>query len=161
MQVIIKNKFFTIGGSSKIQDTAGNPVANVKGKIFSPTKKKLLQDLQGNTLYIIRNKFWHFFMKSAYVYDKDKNLVCQIKRKFHIKSKFRFLKTDKNWEIDGTVFGWNFRLLENGAPIATISRRLNWTDTFMLDTGGQDPFLMMALVIAIYNIVDRERGEAR
>ena len=44
MQVIIKNKFWTIGGSSKIQDTAGNPVANVKGKIFSFTKKKLIQD---------------------------------------------------------------------------------------------------------------------
>lgn len=160
MQVIIKNKFWTIGGSSKIQDTAGNPVANVKGKIFSFTKKKLIQDLEGNTKFIVRNKFWHFFMKSALIYDADKNLICQIKRRVSITTDFKFLKTDKNWRIDGSVFAWNFKLIENEKPIATISRQFNWTDTFLLDTGGQDPFLMMALVIAIDNIVDRELDQA-
>ena len=162
MQLVVKNKFWSLGGASTVKDIQDHPVANVKGKVFSVTKKKFIKDLQGNTQYIVRNKFWHFFMKSAYIYDKDKNLICQIKRKFHINSKFRILKSgDKNWEIDGNFWGWNWKLLENGVVIAAVSRRIDWTDAFVLDTGAQDPLLMVALVIALDNIVDRERNQTR
>lgn len=161
MQVIIKNRFWTIGGSSEIKDVRGNVLYNVKGKIFSFTRKKLLQDLEGNTLYTIRNKFWHFFMKSAFIYDKDKNLVCQVKRKFSIKSKFRILRTDKNYEINGTVFGWNFQILKDGVVWGIVSRNLAWTDCFSLTAPDEDILFASALVIAMDNIIDRERNEVR
>ena len=156
MQVLIKNKVFSLRGNSTITDLQGNPVANVQGRVFSITNKKYINDMQGNTRYLVRNKFFHFFMKSAFIYDADGNLVCQVKRKLALHSKFEFLRIDKNWELSGNIIGWNFSLLENGAAIAQISRQFHWNDAFLLDTGNQDPFLMMAIVIAIDNITDRE-----
>ena len=46
MQVIVKNNFWTVGGSSEVKDIQGNVIYKVKGKIFSFTRKKLLQDLE-------------------------------------------------------------------------------------------------------------------
>ena len=158
MQVVIRNKFFTIGGSSEIKDIVGNVIYKVKGRIFSFTRKKFLQDLEGNTLYTIRNKFWHFFMKRAFIYDKDKNLVCQVKRKFHIKSKFRILRTEQNYEIDGTIFGWNFQILKDGVVWATVSRNFAFTDCFTLTAPDNDILFAISMVIAMDNIIDREQG---
>lgn len=161
MQVIVKNNFWTVGGSSEVKDIQGNVIYKVKGKIFSFTRKKLLQDLEGNTLFIIRNKFWHFFMKSAFIYDKDKNLICQVKRKFSIKSNFRILRTEQNLEINGSLFGWNFQVLKDGAVWAVISRNLAWTDCFSLTAPDNDIQFATALVIAIDNIMDRQKGQTR
>ena len=41
MQLVVKNKFWSFGGSSIVKDIQDNPVANVKGKVFSVTKKKI------------------------------------------------------------------------------------------------------------------------
>ena len=159
MQVIIKNKFWTVGGSSEIKDIRGNVLYKVKGRALSFTRKKFIQDLQGNTLFTIRNKYWHMFMRSAFIYDKDKKLVCQVKRKLAIHSKFRILRTDQNYEINGSVFGWNFQILKDGVVWAVVNRNIAWTDCFSLTVPDEDVLFGSALVIAMDNIIDREKGQ--
>ena len=60
MQLFIKNKIVSVGGSSYVTDENGNRVYNVKGKVFSLTRKKEIKDLEGNTLFKVRNKLWFF-----------------------------------------------------------------------------------------------------
>ncbi len=40
MKVIIKNKFFSLGGSSSVKNENGEDVFFVKGKVLSPTHVK-------------------------------------------------------------------------------------------------------------------------
>lgn len=40
MRVIIKNKFFSVGGSSSVKDENGQDVFFVKGRALSPTHVK-------------------------------------------------------------------------------------------------------------------------
>ena len=61
MKVFIKNKFFSIGGDSEVYNEEKKPIYKIDGKFFSWTKKKKMYDMEGNLLYVIRNRFWNFF----------------------------------------------------------------------------------------------------
>ena len=45
MQLAIKNKWISVGGSSTVQDVNGNDVLRVQGAVFSLTRKKILMTL--------------------------------------------------------------------------------------------------------------------
>nr|MCR5113781.1 hypothetical protein [Acholeplasmatales bacterium] len=61
MELVIRNKWISLGGSSVVKDINENDVFFVKGKIFSFTKKKFLEDMNHNLKFMIRNKFWRLF----------------------------------------------------------------------------------------------------
>lgn len=157
MKLYVKNKLGSIGGSSKVLDENKEPVYKVKGKIFSITRKKRICDLDGNVLYRVRNKYWHFFLKSAFIYDADGEKIVTVKRKLRLKNDYSVQGTQDEIKIDGTIFGWNFKVIKNGEIIGTIKRNFTvFVDAFELDVDNPDdaPF-MIALVIAIDNITDR------
>lgn len=67
MKVYIKNKLFSIGNGSKVTDENNQPLFEVKGKVFSITRKKYVCDLEGNKLYTVRNKWINWFVHKAYI----------------------------------------------------------------------------------------------
>ena len=157
MKLYVKNKLGSIGGSSKVLNENNEPAYKVKGKIFSITRKKRICDLDGNVLYRVRNKYWHFFLKSAFIYDADGEKIVTVKRKLRLKSDYSVQGTQDEIKIDGTIFGWNFKVIKNGEIIGTIKRNFTvFVDAFEIDVDNPDdaPF-MIALVIAIDNITDR------
>lgn len=156
MRLIIKNKLFSLRGSSYVKYENGDNAYIVKGKLFSITKKKFLYDLNGNKIYMIRNKWWRLFMNSALIYDANKNLVVRIKQKFGFRKTFKFIGYKDDIKVDGNFWGWNLTIYKNDQAIGTISRRLDWTDSFVLETNeSNDIPLMIAIVIAIDNIFDK------
>ena len=63
------------------------------------------------------------------------------------------------FDIEGSVFGWDFRILYNGGEVATVEKALlSWGDTYRLhmDVGNGDPAFLCALVAAIDNCVHNE-----
>lgn len=162
MVLVIKNRFLTLKGGSKVKDELDNDVYKVDGKFFTCTRKKFVRTLDDETLYTVRNKFWHIFFRSAYLI-KDGKKVMKIKRKFAIKSKFNVYAKDGNeYQIDGNFIGWNWQITRNGEQIASVYRKIDWTDAFVLDVvKEEDKELCLAMVIAIDNIVDAERNEGR
>ena len=79
MKLYLQNKLISLGDSSYVLDEAGKNFFQVNGKVVSPTRKKFLCDLQGNTLYMIRNKYWHFFTHSAFICDSNGQKIVKIK----------------------------------------------------------------------------------
>ena len=67
MELAIKNKWISFGGSSTVQTMDGEDYLKVKGKVFTFTKKKEVRDLEGNLLYTVRNKFFSLFGRSGFV----------------------------------------------------------------------------------------------
>ena len=57
MQLIIRNKWVSLKGSSYVTDVNGKEVMKVRGKFWTLTYKKFIEDLDGNVRYIVRNKF--------------------------------------------------------------------------------------------------------
>lgn len=161
MKLYIKNKLISLGGSSEILNENKQPVYIVKGKVFSPTKKKFIQDLEGNTLYIIRNKYWRMFKHSCFIYDNEKNRIAKITKKFFsIGGKFYVEGYKDEIKIEGS---WKKRasdIIRNGEIIGTVRREFDlFKDSFVLDAKDDDIEFLTALVIAIDNIRDAEREE--
>ena len=89
MKLILKNKLVSLGGSSFVLDENGNQKFVVKGNMFTFTRKKKIYDMEGNLLYIVRNKYWHFLKDTCFVYNADKQKVLTIsENRFDFKKEF-------------------------------------------------------------------------
>ena len=82
IQLAIRNKWISFRGSSVVRDVNEKDVLKVQGKFWTVTYKKFIQTLDGETKYIVRNKFWKLFAYRAYVIDpKTNEKVATIRRK--------------------------------------------------------------------------------
>ena len=158
MELQIKNKWVSIGGSSVIQDVNGNDVMKVKGKVFSFTRKKTLTDLEDNVKFVIRNKFWRLFTYRAFILDAEGNTKATIRRKIFSLHDRYFVTSDLgNMEVVGNILQFNYRILLDGREIGHVARKISLRDSFVLTAEDDfDPAFMVALVIAIDNITDRK-----
>ena len=159
MKVYIKNKYWSWGGGSSVVNENKEPVYQVKGKVFSITRKKYLCDMEGNRLYTIRNKWFNWFIHKAFVYDSNNNKIATVKDKwFNIKNEYFIEGYKDEIKIDGRFFSLSSTILKNGEPMGTIRRQLTFfTDAFELEANEEDIPFLIALVIAIDNIVDKKR----
>lgn len=159
MQVFIRNKIASLGGSSTVCDADKNPLFNVKGKVFSITRKKRVKDLNGNTLYTVRNKWFNWFVHKAYIYDADGKKVAMVKDKlFNFNKQYFVVGYGDEISTKGEFFSTSMAILRNGEPIGRIRREITLiADAFCLEADEKDIPFLIALVIAIDNIVDKIR----
>ena len=134
----------------------------MKGKFWTVTRKKFIQTLDGETKYIVRNKFWRLFAYRAYVETPDKKKVARIRRKIFSFHDRYFIKSDLGeLEIKGNILGYDYHILLNGEEVCHIARKISLRDSFVLHLEeGVDPMFYLALVIAIDNITDQRNADA-
>ena len=161
MQLLIRNKWVSLGGSSVVKDVNENDYLKVKGKIFTFTSKKFVTDLNDNLLYIVRNKFWKLFIHCEFVLDKEGNKVATVRRKFwSLHDRYFIDSTLGQLEITGNILSFDYHIILNGREIGHIARRISLRDSFVLDIQDDvDIPFFVALVIAIDNIRDRKADE--
>lgn len=160
MELLIKNKWISFGGSSFVTDVEGKPIYNIKGKVFTFTRKKFIQDLEGNTKYVVRNKFWRLFAYRAFVLDNNNNVVANIRRKiFSMHDRYFVESSFGNLELKGNILGFDYHIYLNGEEIGHVARKISFRDSFVLTTEKDDidPMFLVSLVIAIDNITDQRR----
>lgn len=157
MKVYIRNKLISLGGSSDVLNEQQQPIYKVKGKIFSPRKKKLMYDMENNLLYTIRNRYFNWFAWKVFVFDAEKNKVATIKKsKWSFKVKYQIIDCVDEMEIVGKFFGLTSKILKNGKQVGTITRELTLlADHFCLEADEKDIPFLTALVVAFDNIKDK------
>lgn len=156
MKVVIKNKFFSLGGGSSVKNDQGEDVFFVKGKVLSPTRVKWVCDNDKRKLYKVRNKWFNFVNERAYVYDENNNKIACVKHPLFSGKRFVVEGYQDEILIDGDFFSFQSTIMKNGEPIGTINRKITFVnDAFTLEADEEDMPFMIALVIAIDNIVDK------
>ena len=115
-------------------------------------------DPSGNKLFVVRNKFWHFFRRSAFVIGADGEKLLKITKKFWT-NHFLVDNYDSEIVIDGTWTGWNLDVVREGKLAGKISRNLTIVrDSFQVDsTADEYNALLASIVIAIDNIFDASK----
>ncbi len=158
MKVYIKNKIWSWGGGSSVVDENKQPVYKVKGRVFSITRVKWICDLEGKKLFKVRNKWFNWFVHKAYVYDANGTKLCTVKDKWlQLKGEFFIEGYKDEIKIGGKFLSLNAEILKNGEVWGTLRRQLTFiTDAFELDAPEEDLPFLIALVIAIDNIVDKK-----
>lgn len=157
MKFYVKNKLFSLKGSSTVKDENSNDIYKVKGKFFSLTRKKKIFDMNDNLLYIVKNKFFHFFIHSTFILNSEKQKVAKVKN--------RFMKP--GYDVVGygdqiTLDGWGvsgYSVVKNGEKVGTVRNPiLTLADCYEVEIeDNEDPAFVVAMVIAIDNVNDRIR----
>ena len=162
MELAIKNKWISLGGSSTVQDLQGNDVLKVKGKIFTFTAKKYIMDLDENVKYVVRNKFWRLFQRKAFIEDAEGNKIAMVRRKiFSLHDHYYVYSSLGDLQIRGNILAFDYHITLNGEEIGHISRKISLRDSFVLSIDDKfDYVTFVALVIAIDNITDRRRQDS-
>lgn len=162
MELAIRNKWISLGGSSVVKDLNENDVLKVKGKVFTFSNKKFVYDLEDNLLYTVRNKIFTIFARKAFVLDKDGNTLVKIRRKiFSVHDRYFVESSLGEMEICGNIFCFDYKITLNGQEIGHISRKISLRDSYVLTINDDfDYALFVALVIAIDNITDKRRSDS-
>ena len=164
MELSIKNKWISLGGSSMVQDANGKDVLNVKGKVFSFTQKKMVTDLNGQVKFIVRNKFWRLFTYKAFIMDPQETVIATVRRKiFSLHDRYFVTSPLGDMEVIGNILQFNYKIILNGKEIGHVARKISVRDSFVLtiDDDYNDKYeFIVALVIAIDNITDRKDANA-
>lgn len=161
MELAIRNKWISIGGSSVVRDLNEKDVLKVKGKFWTFTSKKFVQDLEGNTLFTVRNKFWRLFQRKAFIYDDKGEKIITVRRKIFSLHDHYFVYSDLgDLQIRGNILQFNYQITLDGKEIGHISRKVSLRDSFVLTIDDNfDYRLFVALVIAIDIITDRKDSD--
>lgn len=162
MDLAIRNRWFTIRGSSSVTDLEGKEICLVKGRFWTFTRKKFIQALDGTTKYVVRNKFWRLFAYQAMVYDAEGKQIAYIRRKiFSFHDRYLIQCTLGEMEIQGNILCHDYDITLNGKVVGHISRKISLRDSFVLHLENSDDYLLyVALVIAIDNITDQRGYDA-
>lgn len=156
MKVFIKNKLVSIGGSSTVKDESGRDVFFVKGRAMSPTHVKFVCDAKKNKLYKVRNKWFHLFTHKAFVYDENGSKIACVKHPPFTGKRFVVQGYGAEITVDGDFFSLRSHILKNGEPVGTIDREFTIIrDSFCLEADEKEIPFLIALVIAIDNIMDK------
>lgn len=167
MKLFVKNKFITMRGSSFVVDENNNKKFVVKGKLFSPTHKKKIYDMEGNLLFVVRNKFWHFLKTTCFIYDDEKEKILDIsEKKFDFKNDFEIEGYQDEITFEGKLFQFpniNLDIIKNGKNIGKLTKQWNmWRDSYCVEVpDDEDAALMVALTIAVDNVFDRRRKNTK
>ena len=163
MQFYVKNKYFSFGGSSYVEDDQKNRLFKVKGKFFSFTHKKKIYDMDGNLCYVVRDKFWRLFKTSTFIFDDEGNKIATLSNHdWDFKNKFVLTGGTDDITISGNLFQFpniKLQVVKNDKPIGYIIKEFNmFKDTFRVEVeDSEDAAFMVALVISIDNIYDSRR----
>ena len=164
IQLAIRNKWISLRGSSVVKDINENDVLKVQGKFFTVTYKKFVQTLEGETKYIVRNKFWKLFAYKGFVIDpKTNEKVVTIRRKvFSLHDRYFMQSKFGEIEIKGNILGFDYHIYLNGKEIGHVARKISLRDSFVLtlDDDDADKYFWVALVIAIDNITDERNNNS-
>ena len=161
MIVHIKNKFLSLREGSDVLNDSNEPVYKVKGKWPSLRKRKYICTLDGQKLYEVRNKFWHFLYPSAFIFDENGEKIAKVKRKIlTMRTQFFIEGNEHEYVIDGNWMGWNLTVTRDGKEMGKISRNFDlFKDAFTAEAADEDIPFMIALVIAIDNMMDKAKNE--
>lgn len=161
MELAIRNKWVSLRGSSVVKDTHEKDVLKVQGKFWTFTKKKFIQTLDGETKYIVRNKFWTLFQYRAFILSPDNKILSIIRKKvFSLHDRYFIESPYGQIEIKGNILGFDYHIYLEGKEVGHVARKISLRDSFILSLDDNlDYYFFVALVIAIDNITDQKNQD--
>jgi len=149
----IRQKIFSFGDKFAIKDMNDRDMYYVHGKIFTIGNKLRILDLQNRELVYIEQKIFRF-LPEYHIYMNNVH-VAMVKREFSFFRPKLYIESDLGrFDVDGSVFAYDFNVRKNGRVVATVSKKFfSWTDTYKVSIDdGEDQVLMLALVIVLDQI---------
>ena len=147
MELWFKQRFFSWLDSYDIYDEAGEPVYTVEGKL-AWGHKLVIYDARGEEVGMVREQLLR--MMPHFTITIGGREVGEVRERFRL-LRPAYEVDYRDWQVEGDIFGWEYAITDGaGRQVATISRRLSWTDTYVLEiVDPQDALSVLIVVLAI------------
>jgi len=163
MRYVIRENFFRLTEDSVIKNEQGEPIYQVKGKIFSLHHTLVLMDLAGKELATVSKQIisltpkFHITRHGEEIATVRKRLISPFVERFSVD-----IPGPDDLHVTGSIFEHNFTVGRKGNVVGTVSKRwVAMTDTYGVDTAeGEDDVLILAIVLAIDLTEDAESQRA-
>ena len=158
MELIIKQKKFSIRDSFTIKDKKGNDKYQVIGEFFEATKNLHIKDMDGNEVAAIKEKMVSFKPK-FYLYVNDEKVGEIVKDRALFGNKYRI--TGLDWKIKGDGDERDYKIVKDGKKIADFRKKIiALTDTYVLEIeDDEDEIPALAAILAIDYLTTSEEAE--
>ena len=160
MRYMVRERLFRLGEDNDILDEAGNPVYQVDGKALSLHNLMIVNDLQGNQLAQVSRKL--VSLMATYEVSFAAGGGAEVHQRFSspLHPKWTIaVENGPTLEMTGNLLGHDFRITQDGAPVATVSKAwVSLTDAYGVDIAeGQNDLLILCSVLALESEQDRNR----
>ena len=148
MKLYIKEKVFSWSDTFYVKDAYGEDKYTVEGEFFSLGRKLHVYDRQGAEVAFIKQELFTFLPQfTVFVGGQE---IARVKKEFTF-FRPRYTIEGLGWEVDGSFWEHDYRILDNGRPIVTITKEwMTWGDTYELDIENPaDELIALAVVLTV------------
>ena len=160
MQLLIKQRVFSLVATYDIYDESEQPRYYVKSKAFSIGHQIHVFNKQtGEEVGAIKQKLLTLMPKFEIIIGG--HVVGTISREFSfLRPKYHV--DFQNWEVDGDFMGWNYVALRDGCEVLRVEKDIvAWSDTYAIHyTNHADEVPGLLLVLAI-DAVNHDRDSIK
>lgn len=156
MRYYMKSKFFKIKEDFWIKNDHGEDVYFVDNKFLSfGLQFEILRN--NRVLYSVKEKLLTFM--SNYEMFEQGNVVAHINQKFtFFRDKINVSSKYGDLNIEGDYFDYNYEIYKDERLIAKVTKEfLSFTDNYYIDVDFEDEAFVLALVVIIDNIIDKQK----
>jgi uncharacterized protein YxjI len=159
MNYVLKQKLLSVGNNFTIKNVEGHDAYLVKGEILTIRDKLSFQDLDGNELIYIEQRFFN-----SYDLWRDGKRFAEVKRDFFRFLRRRFtitLSDGDDLEAVGDLLNVEYVVTRGDRQIATLTRqwfRLSDTYFIQIDDDEPDPVLVLAIALVIEVVTQRRHN---
>jgi uncharacterized protein YxjI len=162
MRYTLRNKLFSIGGDSMIQDEHGQDVYFVDGAALSLGRRLALKDLQGHELASIHQEL--IALTPTFEIHTGSGVKAHVSMR--LLTLTDRLKIDvaggEDLEAHGNIFHHEYEIERRGRRVAHVSKAwISLTDSYGVDVAAdEDQVLILACAVVIDEILTmREKAE--
>ncbi len=159
---IMRQRIVALGQDFYINNAAGQPMFKIDGKVRLIKESLKFRDMQGNLLYQLDERVLRI-RESFDIQKPDGSLAAKVHNAVFDPLRERFtieLPGGQSWTTMGKVIWAQYDVLDNGQPIAKISKQFSWIgrDQYVVDVlPGHDDCLILAITVVIDMMVSNGR----
>ncbi len=148
----MREKLFSIGDDSWIEDENGNKAFKADGKALRLRSTFVLEDAAGNEVASIQEKMLH--IRDTMEIERNGQTVATIKKALVAPLRDRFkieLAGGGEWEAQGNILDHEYKIASGRDDIAEVSKKwFRVRDTYGIEIEpGQDDGLVLAVAVAL------------
>jgi uncharacterized protein YxjI len=151
-QYQMREKVFSIGDDSWIEDAHGNRAFKADGKALRVRSTFLLEDANGNEVASIQEKMMH--VKDTMEIERGGSTVATIKKALIAPLRERYdikIAGGGDWDAQGNIVDHEYEIKNGRDKVAEVSKKwFRVRDSYGIEVQpGQDDGLVLAIAIAI------------
>lgn len=157
MRYYMKSKLFKLKEDFWIKNQYDEDVYFIDNKFF--TFGLQFDILKNNrVLYSVKEKLFTFM--SNYDMFENENVVAEVNQKFtFFKDKLSVSSKYGDLSIQGDYFDYNYEIYKGRELIAKVTKEFfSFTDNYFIDIDFEDEAFVLALVVIIDNIIDKQKN---